>query len=261
MDEKETDLVRPARAGVPLWCGLLLLLGSLVQYAAWQYDLDWLRRPLPLFPAIFPWTIVGFLGTSLTLIFLALAVRRDDARYQVVGKGLGTVIGLIALVFLWEYACLKPVSHFDTLLFPHLLHKAGGTFPGRPAVQTCVTFFMLAVATLVFDRNDKRRIEAFQIVIALAMFLPLLAIHGYALSATVFQSLGRKPTTEMAVPTLLLFCLSGVAFFSFFPKQGLVSLFLGNDLAGTTVRRLMPTVILVPFALAWILFWLTMKMR
>ena len=120
---------------------------------------------------------------------------------------------------------------------------------------------MLAVATLVFDRKDKHRIEAFQVVVALAMFLPLLAIHGYLLSATVFQSLGRKPTTEMAVPTLLLFCVSGVAFFSFFPKEGLVSLVLGKDLAAITIRRLLPTVILVPFALAWILFWLTTKMN
>lgn len=50
----------------------------------------------------------------------------------------------------------------------------------------------MAFATLVFDQKDKRRIEAFQIVVALAMFLPLMAIHGYLLSATAFQSLGRR---------------------------------------------------------------------
>jgi uncharacterized membrane protein len=112
----------------------------------------------------------------------------------------------------------------------------------------------MAFATLVFDRKDKRRIEAFQVVVALSMFLPLMAIHGYLLSASAFQSLGRKPTTEMAIPTLVLFCVSGAAFFSFFPRQGLVSLILGRDLAGITVRRLLPMVILVPFALAWILY-------
>jgi signal transduction histidine kinase/CheY-like chemotaxis protein len=228
---------------------------------AWQLDLEWLRRPLLVFPAIFPWTVVVFFATSVVLICLALALRTGSAQYQAAGKALGVIVGLVASVFLLEYAFRKPVSTFDTLLFGQLLFKAGGTFPGRPAVQTCATFFMLAVATLVFDRKDKHRIEAFQVVVALAMFLPLLAIHGYLLSATVFQSLGRKPTTEMAVPTLLLFCVSGVAFFSFFPKEGLVSLVLGKDLAAITIRRLLPTVILVPFALAWILFWLTTKMN
>jgi signal transduction histidine kinase len=224
-------------------------------------DLEWLRRPLPVFPAIFPWTVVVFFGTSLVLIFLALALKTGSVQYQAAGKALGVIFGLVASVFLLEYGVSRPVSTFDTLLFGQLLFKAGGTFPRRPAVQTCATFFMLAVATLVFDRKDKRRIEAFQVVVALAMFLPLLAIHGYLLSATVFQSLGRKPTTEMAVPTLLLFCVSGVGFFSFFPKEGLVSLVLGKDLAAITIRRLLPTVILVPFALAWILFWLTTKMN
>jgi signal transduction histidine kinase/DNA-binding response OmpR family regulator len=250
----------PGRATVPFWSGILLLLGTAAQFLAWQFDLEWLRRPLPLFPAIFPWTIVGFFATSLVLIFFALAVRIGSAPYQTVSKALGVIIGLVAFAFLLEYAFRSPVSTFDALLFKELLFKAGGSFPGRPALQTCATFFLFAVAALVFDRKDKRRIEVFQIVVALAMFLPLLAIHGYLLSSTVFQSLGGKPTTEMAVPTLFLFCVSGVAFFSFFPKEGLVSLFLGKDLAGTTTRILMPTIILVPFALAWILFWLTMRM-
>jgi signal transduction histidine kinase/CheY-like chemotaxis protein len=214
-----------------------------------------------MFPAIFPWTIVGFFGTSLVLVFLALAVATGSAKYQMTAKALGVIIGLGAFAFLLEYALRKPVSTFDALLFREILYKAGGSFPGRPAPQTCATFFLLAVATLVFDREHKRRIEAFQVVVALAMFFPLLAILGYLLSASVFLSLGAKPTTEMAVPTLLFFCVSTVALFSFFPKEGLVSLFLGKDLAGTTIRRLMPTVILLPFALAWLLFWLTTKME
>jgi PAS domain S-box-containing protein len=65
----------------------------------------------------------------------------------------------------------------------------------------------------------------------------------------------------MAPPTLLLFCVAGVGFISFFPKSGLVGLFLGKGLAGTTIRRAIPTVILVPIASAWLLFWLTMRMR
>ncbi|MBV8142350.1 MAG: response regulator [Verrucomicrobia bacterium] len=56
-----------------------------------------------------------------------------------------------------------------------------------------------------------------------------------------------------AVPTLVLFCVAGVAFLSFFPKEGLVSLILGKDLAGATVRKLIPVVILAPFILAWTL--------
>jgi hypothetical protein len=201
-----------------------LLVGSATEYSAWCFDLEWLRRPLPNFPAIFPWTTVMFFGTSLVLILLALAVRTGSARYQATAKAWAVSIGLLAAVFLLEYMVRKSVSAFDSLLFGQMLSKAGGSFPGRPAPQTCTTFFVLAVAILVFDREDKRRIEAFQIIVALAMFLPILAIHGYLLSAAFFQSLGPKPTTEMAVPTLLLFCFSGIAFLSFFPKKGLVSL-------------------------------------
>ena len=94
-----------------------------------------------------------FFGTSLVLIFLALALKTGSAQYQAAGKALGVIFGLVASVFLLEYGFSRPVSTFDTLLFGQLLFKAGGTFPGRPAVQTCATFFMLAVATLVFDQK------------------------------------------------------------------------------------------------------------
>jgi signal transduction histidine kinase/CheY-like chemotaxis protein len=259
LDSKELSAHSP-QAAVPFCCGFLLLLCGATQYLAWQFDLTWLRRPLATFPSIVPWATVGFCVTSLILLLLALAIRTGSTRYQVAAKVFGTIIGLVASIFLLEYAFGKPRSAFDQLFFTQMVIKEGGP-SGRPALESCVSFFLLALATLVFDRKDKRRIEAFQIVVALAMFLPLLAVHSYLLDATVFQNLGAKPTTAMAVPAILLFFVSGLAFFSFFPREGLVSLVLGKDLAGTTIRRLIPTVILAPFALAWMLFWLTMRMQ
>ncbi len=258
----ENDLgVSSRKATAPLRCGILLFLGSVVLYWAWLDDLEWLRRLLPLFPAIYPWAIMGFFGTSLVLVFLALSVKADSAQFQGIAKVLGVIIGLVAFVFLLERVFSKPSSTFDTLFFRELLLKMGHSTPGRPSPQTCSTFLLLAVASLVFDRENKRRIEAFQIIVALAMFFPLLAIHGYLLSGSASGNWGIKTTIEMSAPTLLLFCVSGFAFLSFFPKKGLVSLFLGKDLAGFTIRRLLPTVILVPFALAWLLLRLSIRMN
>jgi signal transduction histidine kinase/CheY-like chemotaxis protein len=252
--------VSPSLSSIPWWCGFLLLIISAAQFLAWQFDLEWLRRPLPSFPSIVPWSTVGFLVTSLVLLFLARAVRTGSPRFQAAAKVFGLAIGVAALVFLLEHALGWPISRFDTFFFREMVLREGGP-NGRPALESCATFFVLSVAMLVCDREDKRRIEAVQILVVLSMFFPLLAIHGYLLSATVFQSSGSTPTTKMAVPAILLFCVSGVGFFSLFPKQGLVKLFLGKDLAGTTTRLLMPTVIIVPFALAWALSWLTMKMN
>jgi signal transduction histidine kinase/CheY-like chemotaxis protein len=244
---------------MPLWCGFILLFCGATQYSAWQFDLTWLRRPLPNFPSIVPWAAVGFCATSVVLVFLALAVRTGFAQFQAAIKWFGLTIGLVSFVFLLEHAFSEPINGFDTFFFRQLVLKEG--YPaGRPALETCATFFILAVAMLVFDREDKRRIEAVQVLVALAMFFPLLAIHGYLLSVTAFQTLGTAPTTRMAVPTILFFCVSGVGFFSLFPKQGLVKLLLGKDLAGITTRILMLSVILVPLALAWVLFWLATKM-
>src|SRR5580693_3391823 len=228
MHEKQLSTLRPVQTAVPFCFGLLLLVCSGVQFLAWQFNLGWLRRPLATFPSIVPWATVGFFTLALVVVFFALAVKAGSALYQTAAKALGLTIGLVALVFLLEHAFNKPISEFDTFFFKQMVFKEGGP-SGRPALESCATFFMLA-------------------------------IHGYLLYATVFQSLGGKPSTQMAIPAILLFCVSGAAFFSFFPKEGLVSLVLGKDLAGITIRRLMPTVILVPFALAWILFWLTTKM-
>ena len=240
-------------------CGSLLVAFSVSQFLAWQFDLQWLRRPLPNFPSIVPWATLGFFFMALVLLFLGLTIRTGSASYQLAAKALALTIGAIALVFLWEHAFGKPISKFDTLFFRETVLKEGGP-TGRPALESCATFFVLAGAMLIFHRENIRRIEAVQVLVALAMFFPLLAIYGYLLTATT-QHTGVEPTTKMAVPAIALFCLSGVGFFALFPKQGLVKLFLAKDLAGTTIRILMPTVILVPFALAWILFWLTIRMK
>jgi len=251
--------VRPVRSWIPLLCGSLLVAFSVSQFLAWQFDLQWLRRPLPNFPSIVPWATLGFFFMALVLLFLGLTIRTGSASYQLAAKALALTIGAIALVFLWEHAFGKPISKFDTLFFRETVLKEGGP-TGRPALESCATFFVLAGAMLIFHRENIRRIEAVQVLVALAMFFPLLAIYGYLLTATT-QHTGVEPTTKMAVPAIALFCLSGVGFFALFPKQGLVKLFLAKDLAGTTIRILMPTVILVPFALAWILFWLTIRMK
>jgi hypothetical protein len=81
-----------------------------VEFLAWQFDLEWLRRPLPVFPAIFPWTIIGFLATSLVIILLALAVKTGSARLEWAGKILAVTLGLVVSVFLLEYALSRPVS-------------------------------------------------------------------------------------------------------------------------------------------------------
>ena len=204
---------------------------------------------------------MGFFGTALVIVLLALAVRAGSATYQVAAKVLAMAIGALACVFLSEHLFGKPLGTFDTFFFRQMLLPAGNAFPGRPSSQVCTTFILLAIAAIVFDRENKRRIEAFQVIVALAMFFPLLVIHGYLLSATSFASFDAKPIKQMSAPTLMLFFASGAAFFSFFPKQGLVSLFLGKGLAGSTVRRLICTVLLLPFALAWLLLWLTIRMN
>jgi signal transduction histidine kinase len=251
--------VHRVQASPPFWFALLVLVFTTVEFLAWRFDLEFIRRPLPVFPAIFPWTIVGFFGISFVLLLLSTGLKPLGVECQGVAKGLAVIIALFASTFLVEYLVAIPLSSFDQLLFKPILFKASGSFPGRPAPQTCATFVLLSVAVLVFHRQDKRRIEIFQIIVTLAMFLPALAVLGYLLFATAFLRLGGSPTTEMAIPTLVLFCFSGVAFFSFFPKEGLVGLVTRNDLAGKTLRRLIPCMALILLVSGWALYYVTMR--
>jgi hypothetical protein len=218
MHEKQLSTLRPVQTAVPFCFGLLLLVCSGVQFLPWQFNLGWLRRPLATFPSIVPWATVGFFTLALVVVFFALAVKAGSALYQTAAKALGLTIGLVAFVFLVEHGFNKPISAFDTFFFKQMVFKEGGP-SGRPALESCATFFILAIATLAFDRKDKRRIEAFQVVVALAMFLPFLAIHGYLLYATVFQSLGGKPSTQMAVPRSCFFAFRAPRSFPSFLRK------------------------------------------
>ena len=90
---------------------------SFRELVAWQFDIDWLRRPLPIFLAVVPWGVVGFFLMSLIVIFFALAVRTGSAGFEISAKVLGAIIGLGFSCFLLE-RLLKPARQarlFDAI--------------------------------------------------------------------------------------------------------------------------------------------------
>jgi hypothetical protein len=67
-----------------------------------KHSSDYLACPSILDPLFH--RIIGFFGTSLVLVFLALAVKAGSAQHQGVAKALGLVIGSIAGLFFVDLA-------------------------------------------------------------------------------------------------------------------------------------------------------------
>jgi inositol transport system substrate-binding protein len=98
--------------------GFLLLGFSIVEFLAWQFDLEWLRRPLPVFPAIFPWTILGFLRKARApMLNVSIEIAGGGPRSQSsVRKTWQSRVGVVAVtcaVALGVFWLADPVSASD----------------------------------------------------------------------------------------------------------------------------------------------------
>jgi PAS domain S-box-containing protein len=200
----------------------------------WFADIDILRRGLPSLSTMKFHTAVCFLALGAGLVVLQRLPRRPGI--------VGLVAGMSAaapVITLIEYAT-------DTRLGidnPFGLDQAASgptTVPGRmaPATALCFVLAALALATHAYDR---RRVPIACALVALV--LATLALMGYAYGV---ESLYHFSFTSVALHTATGFVLAGLGLLVARPEESPASLVASTTAGGTTLRRLLPTAVVLP---------------
>jgi len=190
-------------------------------------------------------------NTALCLMLAASAILLESGQFKSVRRRFAqlcsTLLVLVSALTLLEYISGWTFG-IDELLIADRTPPVLVTAPGRMAITTAVGFFLLGCALPMGNRRcGLLWKQLLTLGVAVLCFSNLV---GYLYGIDNFTGIAFY--TAMAVHTSSsLLTLSLATLFSR-PDRGLMSLVSNENLAGITVRRLLPSAVLVPVFLGWL---------
>jgi PAS domain S-box-containing protein len=211
--------------------------------AGWIFD-------VPALESVFAGLPATKINSAIALLFSAIAlwIYRGPARGSSIDLVLRTSIGMaIALgaLTIVEHATGRSLG-IDQML---VLDTSGhGEMPGRMPLSTAAAFVLFGAALLTADA--RRSYGLAQVLAGLVVAIAILSGVGYFLGLRETTEPGRfgYMSVQIAVGLLLL----GLALFFARPDQGVMDVVIDAGPAGLIARQLVPVVVVLPPALAWL---------
>nr|MCH9733481.1 sensor domain-containing diguanylate cyclase [Actinomycetes bacterium] len=116
------------------------------------------------------------------------------------GSGVAAVVGVLAVVFLAEYATGRSFG-LDGVWFSDAVNRLQETWPGRPSPRTASSVLLLSIG-IGLTRLDRRWARAvWPLTLAAAMALPTVTVAAYLFDAVSLVAVTRS--TGMGISTAL----------------------------------------------------------
>ncbi|HEY5955660.1 MAG TPA: hypothetical protein VIV60_03860, partial [Polyangiaceae bacterium] len=138
----------------------------------------------------------------------------------------------------------------DQLIFSEPPGQLATSSPGRMGPPACISLMLLGVGLLLMDRRTRGQQVPSQWIALCAFPLPLLAITGYAVNATLLY--GNARFTGIALHTAIGILLLAVALLFARAEHAPASLFVMDNPGGEVARTMLPTAVLLPIVLGWV---------
>jgi PAS domain S-box-containing protein len=222
---------------------------ALLVLFGWIFNLDFLKRIAPGLVAMNPITAMAFLlaAISVALFSDGKTANQSSARLWF-ARACACCVGFLAtakLIAVFGGPDLGP----DRWLLPSRL-AVGFHMPNVMAPNTAFNFLLVGIALLCLHAQ-RRRLSSWACVFALICgFQSLLAVLGYGYGITSFYRM--TSFIPMALQTAIAFLLVAFGIMSCQANRGFLAIISGNNVGGTTARRLLPAAILVPAVLGWL---------
>ncbi|MGH2765550.1 MAG: PAS domain S-box protein, partial [Actinomycetota bacterium] len=160
--------------------------------------------------------------------------------------GLALGAATVGLLKLGEYAFGWNLGIDQTLLTEN-----AGSFPGRMAIPTAVTFVLIGLGLAGVEVETRRGGRPAQIALLLALVFPILGLLGRLYGVPTLSSLVAG-TVVMALHTSVTFmalCVGGLASR---PSRGPMRVMTSDGPAGLLLRRLLPSAIVMVAVAGWL---------
>ena len=212
---------------------ILLGSGALI---GWLFDLSALTSVFPGWPSMKVNTALAFVlsGASLWISISPGAGYRT----RLAGEACAVVVGLIALVTLFEYIAGRDFG-IDQIFVQDLTTRWA---PGRPGVNSAFLFLVLSLALLLgsSDRLSPWLAESFGLIVILGAFTVFLGYLYEAAELTNDASL-----TQMALHTAIGFMALGMGVLSRDTSGPVMQVLTSAAPGGSLARKLLPRLIIL----------------
>ncbi|HLK63944.1 MAG TPA: HAMP domain-containing sensor histidine kinase [Bryobacteraceae bacterium] len=225
---------------------LPLLMGVVVFAGGWLADSEILKRLTPNTGRIKANTAVGLMVAAGALLLDGESKMRRWRSIAWLCAALLTLIGGLS----WAEYILGTNLGIDELLFRDSAATLS-SHPGRPAVLTAASFYLLGASLLL--RNTPRTLLSSQCLASFVAILNLGNLIGYVYGLQGFIAVPFY--RGFAIPhvsiALLMLCASSLLSR---PQHGIMNLLSSKAIAGDMVRRLLPVAVWVPVLLGWLMW-------
>lgn len=234
---------------LPISLTLVTLLFSTTLLALWFFApieiIEWTARAMKANAS------VCFVSASLALLLRICA--RQNPRASLAASILAGIAVAIALSTLFQYAF---GLHFgiDELIRADYPNEESSIFPGRMAPNTAVLYFLLGSALLLMDRPQRRDFYISDYILLTICTLSGVALVGYLYQFNLLYKVADY--IRMSEYSALSFVALSVAAAFARPEHRAIRLFVSPGPEGALARRTIPTTILFPIFMCWLVSWL-----
>lgn len=244
---QQTDVTENSRLiqifrSLSLYLTLVSLIFPLFGVTGWILEIPLMAQVFPSLPAMQPNTALG-----LVLGAIAILLFRNEApssKRFFVAFVFATIVLLFGLIVLSEYIFGWNLQ-IDQIFIP-IGDTVDQPFPGRPAPQTALNFFLLGLGLLSLNLRFLS-VYVGQMSALLIGGNALIAATGYIFNTAQFYGFPIYVTAiGMAIPTSIGFIILAAALLCLRPTEGIMALISSNTRSGNMARRILLACILAP---------------
>ena len=187
-------------------------------------------------------------NTALSFLCLggALCLARND-EWQRSRRIFGLLVVITGGATLAEYA-LHVELGIDQFLFRDTRTSSLSAYPGRMAISTAICFLFLGSAIMFLE--SKKVLAVRHLLVGTCFAFSLMASCGYLYGAKSLYSITSFSTIGLHTSAGLM--AACVAYFLARPNDGIMAIATSDTNAGIVLRRLVPTIIVVPILIGWL---------
>ncbi|MCW5874453.1 MAG: PAS domain-containing protein [Anaerolineales bacterium] len=190
-------------------------------------------------------------NTALCFILLGtvLVLRLGERAGSAWPKRLAALVLLIAVLTLAQFAFNINLG-IDEFPFADDMSSVSTDAPGRMSASTAVAMAVMALVLLFEERwSDTLR----RYILVLVQVLSFSVFLSYPFSLAFGNSLFLY--SGMALNTSILMVFATLVLLLQLPERGWMDLIIARTAQGAATRRLLATVLLVPFVLGWLIYY------
>lgn len=226
---------------------VVILIGFLV-LTGWQFNVGFLKQPIPNRVAMNPLTALLFICTGITIL-LNIFFKTSKTKY---------FFRYFLIFFILFSGCIKIyclISGYNIPIDTTMYHsKLGldsiGTMPNKMAPNTAFNFILTGLALFFLNEKAFRNQVVSHIISVAVFFVGFLSFLGYVYSLGSLY--GIMDYIPMAIHTAITFILVSVAILFVRPDKGIMRILTGRHSGSTSARLMIPIVIIAPSILGYL---------